>query len=160
MNILSRLAGALAPASKPIVSSSPPQDKRSSFATIPEENDDDDSPIVRPRLSLPIDDDDESDLVPPLSSGLEEDNLTIRSPELPRRALSEQPSRLSGRSFGGARDSDVFDPNEFTGDIGRQSDFFPGSLLEDIQARANAGADRTFDRYDTMCFFLYFYVSR
>lgn len=160
MNILSRLAGALAPASKPIVSSSPPQDKRSSFAPIPEE-DDDDSPIVRPRLSLPIDDDDdESDLVPPLSSGLEEENLTIQSPELPLRAVSEQPGRLSGRSFGGARDSDVFDPNDFTGDIGRQSDFFPGSLLEDLQARANAGADRTFDRYDTMYLFSSFDMSR
>jgi hypothetical protein len=147
MGILGRLAGVLAPSTKPIASSSPPQDKRSSFAPILEE-DDDDADLPRPRLSLPIDQDDESDLVPPRSSGLESENNTLPIIEDPRRAYSEQPGSLSGPGFGGGLDSDVFDPNEVTGDMGRVSDFFPGSLLDDIRAQANAGANQTITRYE------------
>lgn len=146
MGILRNLGRALAPSSKPIVSSSP-RDKPSSVAPIPEEDEDDDElPIDRPRLSLPLDQDDDSDLQPPRSSGLEEENYTLQSIELPRRAISELPgSRLSRGSFGSVRVSDFFDNNnDPTEGIGRQSDFFPG-LLEDLQAQAAAG-DLTFDR--------------
>ncbi|TWU74631.1 hypothetical protein ED733_002506 [Metarhizium rileyi] len=146
MGILGRLAGVLAPGSKPIVSSSPPRDKRSSFAPIQEEADDD-ADLPRPRLSLPIDQDDESDLIPPRSSGLESET-TLPVIEKPRRAYSEQPSRLSGPDFGGEFDSDAFDPNEATTDMGRVSDFFPGSLLDNIRAQANADADPTITRID------------
>lgn len=157
MGILGHLASVLAPGSKPILSSSPPQGKRSSFAPIPEVDDDvDDADLPRPpRFSLPIDQDDESDLIPPRSSGLESGTNTlpfVDRPEGPRRAYSEQPS-ISRPSFSGGLDSDVFDPNEVTADIGRPSDFFPESLLANIQAQANAGADRTFTRYGATRFF-------
>lgn len=145
MGLLGRLAGVLASGSKPIVSSSPPQDKRSSFAPIQEE-DDDDADLPRPRLSLPIDQDDDSDLIPPRSSGLESEH-TLPVVEKPRRAYSEQPSRLSGPDFGGGFDSDAFDPNEVTGDMGRVSDFFPGSLLDNIRAQAIASGNQTITRY-------------
>ncbi|KAH0596923.1 hypothetical protein MHUMG1_05231 [Metarhizium humberi] len=146
MGLLGRLAGVLASGSKPIVSSSPPQDKRSSFAPIQEE-DDDDADLPRPRLSLPIDQDDDSDLIPPRSSGLESEH-TLPIVEKPRRAYSEQPSRLSGPDFGGGFDSDAFDPNEVTGDMGRVSDFFPGSLLDNIRAQAIASGTQTITRID------------
>lgn len=96
---------------------------------------DDDLPLQKPRLSLPIDqdDDDEEELRPPRLSGVEKEDYTIQSIELPRR---EQPtSRLSRGSFGSVRVSDYFNDNEPTEDGGRQSDFFPG-LLEDLQNRA------------------------
>ncbi|POR37591.1 Uncharacterized protein TPAR_02237 [Tolypocladium paradoxum] len=146
MGILRNLGKALAPSSKPIVSSSSPRDKPSSIAPIPEEDEDDDElPIDRPRLSLALDQDDDSDLQPPRSSGLEEENYTAQSIELPRRAISELPgSRLSRGSFGSVRVSDFFDNNDPTEGIGRQSDFFPG-LLEDLQAQAAAG-DLSYDR--------------
>src|SRR5690349_1973444 len=94
-------------------------------------------PNNRLRLSLPLDeDDDDSDLQPPWSSGSEDENYTMQSIELPRRAISEQPSRFSHGSFGSVRMSDCFDENVQSDEIGQQSDFFPG-LLEDLQARAN-----------------------
>lgn len=144
MGILRNLGKALAPNSKPILSSSPPD--KSSIAPIQEEDDeiyddyddDDDLPIDRPRLSLPIDvDDDDSDLRPPRLSGFDEENFTVQSVELPRRAVSEQPPRLSRASFESMRLSDYFNNNDLTDEIGQQSDFFPG-LLEDLQARAGA----------------------
>jgi hypothetical protein len=65
-----------------------------------------------PRLSLPLGQDDEEDdslLLPPRSAGLEDQNFTVQSIELPRRALSEQPPRrLSRGSFGSIRLSDQF----------------------------------------------------
>jgi hypothetical protein len=147
MGILRDLGRALAPASTAIRSSSSPRSRPSSFAPIREEDDDEDElTIERPRLSLPIDEEDEEDdLQPPRSSGLEEENYTVQSVELPRRAATEQPlSRLSRGSFGSVRESDVFN-NDPTGELGRQSDFFPG-LLEDLQARADAGADFAYQR--------------
>lgn len=146
MAILRNLGRALALNSKLIVSSSP-RDKSSSIAPISEQDNDDDDelPIDRPCLSLPLDEDD-SDLQPPRTSGLEEENYTVQSIELPRRTVNEQPGpRLSRGSFGNVRVSDVFgNINDPTEDMGRQSDFFPG-LLEDLQARA-AAADLTYDR--------------
>lgn len=140
MGNLRNLSKALAPTTKPIVSSSSPRGRPSSVASILEE-DEDDLPIDRPRLSLPIGEDDDSELLPPRSSvPLDDENNTIASAEIPRRALSEQPgSRLSRGSFGSVRDSDVFDTTEATDGLGRPSDFFPG-LLEELQAGADAGA--------------------
>lgn len=78
-----------------------------------------DPDLPRPRLSMPIEDDDDDDdnfhLDPPqLSEPLEDDNLTQRSVEAPRRAISEQPGRRFAReSFGVLRMSDRFaDLNE------------------------------------------------
>lgn len=155
MGLLQDLGRVLATNTRPIASSSP-RDKPSSIAPVPEEDegegydDDDDDLPIQPRLSLPLNDDEEdSELVPPRSAGLEDDTGTIPNIELPMRAVSEQPGRYSGISFGSRRDSDVFDRNDDTSEnMGRQSDFFPG-LLEDLQARANAAADPTLNRYDT-----------
>ncbi|EQL03551.1 Histone-fold domain containing protein [Ophiocordyceps sinensis CO18] len=150
--ILRNLSRALAPHTQPVATSSSPQ--LSSIAPIAQEDDEDDDelPIDRPRFSLPWDQDDQDSsdlLLPPRLSGLDEENYTVQSIELPRRALSEQPGlRLSRGSFGNARISDFFDQNndDPTLDPGRHSDFFPG-LLEDLQARAAAG-DFTLDRID------------
>ncbi|KAG5928222.1 hypothetical protein E4U42_001106 [Claviceps africana] len=161
MGLLQDLGRVLATHTRPIVSSSP-RDRPSSIAPVPEEDegahddddddedDDADLPIHAPRLSLPLDDDDQdSDLIPPQSVGLEDDTETVPNIELPMRAVSEQPGRYSGISFGSRRDSDNMydDDDDNTADIGRQSDFFPG-LLEDLQARANATADPTLNRID------------
>lgn len=147
MGILRNLGRALAPKSQPIVSSSPrdaaPSTARAARGDEADDDDDDELPIDQPRLSLPIDQDDDSDLQPPRSSGLEDENYTVQSIELPRRALSEQlASRLSRGSFGSARPSDIFD-NDATVDLGRPSEFFPG-LLESLPDRTLAG-DLTYD---------------
>ncbi|KAF4583098.1 hypothetical protein GQ602_006242 [Ophiocordyceps camponoti-floridani] len=145
-DILRSLSRTLAPGSQPVPASSPLED---SSALVPdqtrlEDDDEEELPIDKPRLSLPLDDDDndDSDLPMPRSSGLEDENYTAQSIELPRRALSEQP-RLSM-----ARVSDFFDQNSNypIDETGRQSDFFTG-LLEDLQARPSAG-DLTLDRID------------
>ncbi|KAF7542554.1 hypothetical protein G7046_g10149 [Stylonectria norvegica] len=157
MGILRNLGKVLAPSSKAIASSSSSPRDKSTIEPIMEEDgdmydydDDDDLPIDRPRLSLPIEDDDDeddSDLRPPRLSGVEEENYTVQSVELPRRAISEQlGSRLSRGSFGSVRVSDYFNNNDMTDDIGQQSDFFPG-LLEDLQARAEAD-DPSIERFD------------
>lgn len=145
MGLLRNLGRALAPSSRPVVSSSSPGDK-SSIAPIQEEDEEDELSFSRPEFTLPIDEDEDDDdeLVPPRLSGLEEENYTVRSVELPRRAISEQPGRLSRGSFGTVRESDFFN-NDPTEDLGRQSDFFPG-LLEDLQARAGDAADFTYER--------------
>lgn len=152
MGILRNLGRALAPKSKPVVTSSSPGDQPPAAASAhqldDEDNDDDELSIDAPRLSLPLDhDDQDSDPLPPRSSGLEDENYTAQSIELPRRALSEQPTlRLSRGSFANARISDVLDQgaNDATLDAARHSDFFPG-LLEQLQARTAAG-DVTLDR--------------
>jgi hypothetical protein len=99
---------------------------------VPEgDDDDDDFPIERPRFSLPLqedDDDDDSDLKAPRLSGLEDDNYTATSIELPRRAWSEGPSRLGRDSLGSVRFSDYAGPED---DIGIDSGFFPPPGFED-----------------------------
>jgi len=69
-----------------------------------EEDFDDDEVLPRPRLSLPLgedEDEDDSLLEPPRSSGLEDENITVRSVEMARRAaLDRGPGRLSRGSFG------------------------------------------------------------
>ncbi|PHH85956.1 hypothetical protein CDD83_10946 [Cordyceps sp. RAO-2017] len=153
MAILRNLSRALAPASRPVApSSSSPADGPSRVPGGDDDDDDDELPIDKPRLSLPLDhddDDDDDDLQPPRSAGLEEENFTVQSIELPRRALSEQPGLgLLRGSFGNERVSDFFEQysNYPADDTARHSEFFPG-LLEDIQARA-AAADFTLDRID------------
>ncbi|KJZ75706.1 hypothetical protein HIM_04863 [Hirsutella minnesotensis 3608] len=150
MDILRNLSRALAPKSKPVVSSSPSEEQPSMGSILEQDEDDDELPIDRPRLSLPLNEDDsDDDLQPPRSSILEDENFTVQSVELPRRAVSEQPKLgLARGSLGDGRLSDFFDQthNDLTLDPGRQSDFFPG-LLEDLQART-AADDFTFDRIE------------
>lgn len=109
-DILRQLSKVLAPVSKPIESTPtvelPTPKPRNRLNDM-----DDDAPLPRPRLSMPLgDDEDDSLLLPPQSDALnEEDNLTVRSVEMPRRARSEQPGRLSRGSFGSIRNSTGFD---------------------------------------------------
>jgi len=88
------------------------------MSTADDENDElDDAPdIPQPRLSLDVlredEEGDDSFYYPPprLSVPLEDENITQKSVELPRRAVSEQPlSRLSRASFGSIRLSEYFD---------------------------------------------------
>jgi hypothetical protein len=137
LRALSRL---LAPKTQPVVPTPPGHNASTGKFTIPGNDDFDDEPdLERPRLSLPIGDDDEDDdslLLPPRSAGLEDENITVRSIELPRRAISEQPpGRLSRGSFGSIRMSDQFaDLNEIGLDgIGGvfDSSFAMGGQLSD-----------------------------
>jgi len=104
------LSRTLAPKSLPVVPT--PDVIKVSKLAVPVEEEEDGPDPERPRLSLPFgdeDDEDDSLLLPPRSAGLEDENFTIQSVELPRRALSEQPpGRLSRGSFGSIRMSDVF----------------------------------------------------
>jgi hypothetical protein len=112
LGILRALSRQLAPKSLPIVPT--PQGPNASTRLNVQRGDDlDDEPdMERPRLSLPMgedEDEDDSFLVPPRSAGLEDENFTVQSVELPRRAASElPPRRLSRGSFGSVRMSDVF----------------------------------------------------
>jgi histone H3/H4 len=104
------------------------------------DNDDDDDgpPLQRPRLSLPIEDDDdydEDEIHPHRSQVLDDDNFTMQSIEMPRRALNEQASRPSfalGRMsdyYGNLDDEDpTYDPA-----------FFPPMDAIDEDAAENAG---------------------
>lgn len=115
LRALSRL---LAPKTKPTVPTPQPgadaEDGEGSregigkVVTLPtrrwEDDFDDDEALPRPRLSLPLgedEDEDDSVLEPPRSSGLEDENITVRSVEMARRAaLDRGPGRLSRGSFG------------------------------------------------------------
>lgn len=105
-------------------------------------NDMEDDPLPpRPRLSMPLgDDEDDSLLLPPHSDGLlmDDDNLTTRSVEMPRRAMSEIPGgKLSRGSFGSVRMSDAFEQTmpEFTiGEDGFDPSFVVGGLDDDGDA--------------------------
>ncbi|OAA75151.1 Histone-fold domain containing protein [Akanthomyces lecanii RCEF 1005] len=180
MNILNQLAKRLAPSTQHVpVSSSPAErEPRSGLRPIGEreeldddddymdeepdvegdyddDDDDDDELPAPPRLSLALQDtdDDTTELRPPRLSVIPDDNITnytVGSVELPR----DQPgSRYSRGSLGSVRVSDYFDPNEPTVEMtGRQSDFFPGSLLDDLRGRAedNAAAFQRLDNDATM----------
>ncbi|EDN98320.1 hypothetical protein SS1G_13178 [Sclerotinia sclerotiorum 1980 UF-70] len=102
-----------------------------------DENDDDDN------------EDDESLLLPSLAA-LEDENLTTRSIELPRRAVNEKPTRLFSRnSFGSTRGSYSFG-NLNEAELGRdamESSFLGGNDYEndDFPEMANSpffGSDR------------------
>jgi hypothetical protein len=125
-DFLRGLSRVLAPTTERVVSSSSPDQQSSerSKQAPHGEDDEDELPIDKPRLSLPIDEDeDDSDLQPPRSAGVEDENFTVQSVELPRRALSEQPPRLSAA---GLRMSDFFGRSAALGDEGDiDSAFFP-----------------------------------
>lgn len=95
-------------------------------------DDDDEELPKRPRLSLPIgeEDDDSDDLQPHRSVVFDDDdNFTMQSIEMPRRALSEQPG---GRfSMGSTRMSDYFNTNDMlhSEDVGVDSGFFPPTAV-------------------------------
>lgn len=177
-DVLRALSKTLAPKSKPVTtstSSSSPDDgagagsargrrgsrartgkrARAAAVVIPEDPDDDSDefPIDRPRFSLPIDEDADSDgdlPRPPRSSGLEDldDNFTMQSIELPRRATLGQ-QRLSMRMsdygpMGGDPHSDD--------DVGIDSAFFPRADWADDfddEGTGDVGADdATLERLD------------
>lgn len=92
-------------------------------------DDDDDADLPkRPRLSLPIDEDDEDDsddLMPHRSVVIDDENFTMQSIEMPRRAYSEQPN---GRmSMNSTRMSDFFNTNDMlhSEEVGFESGIFP-----------------------------------
>ncbi|GAP82399.1 putative histone-fold domain-containing protein [Rosellinia necatrix] len=138
-DILRNLSRVLAPTSKVLSSSSSPEsqthDGDSSLAPVAEDDefdddDDDDFPIERPRFSLPLDpeDDDDEDLKPPRLSGVEEENYTMQSIELPRRAITDNTIRSS---LGSMRYSDYMGPDVRSDDVGIDSGFFPPPALDD-----------------------------
>lgn len=149
-DILRNLSRVLAPTTRPATSSSssPGPKMASDIGTILEDDEDDDFPIDRPRLSLPIDVDDDSDLQPHHSAFMEDENFTMQSVELPRRALSEQPPRLSRSSFGSVRLSDYMGGNDLGSDddVGIDSAFFPAGPFDDIPEEEAVG-DMTYERY-------------
>lgn len=109
LRALSRL---LAPKTKPTVPTPPAPVAGTGKVTIAGSEDfDDEEELPRPRLSLPLglDDEDDSLLEPPRSSGLEDENITVQSVELARRAALERgPGRLSRGSFGSIGMNDQF----------------------------------------------------
>ncbi|KAI1272690.1 centromere kinetochore component CENP-T-domain-containing protein [Xylaria sp. FL0933] len=136
-DLLRNLSRVLAPTSKVVSSSSSPESPgREGNSTLPsfaeEEDidDDDDFPIERPRFSLPLgpEEEDDDDLKPPRLSGLEEDNYTMQSIELPRRAVTDNTIRSS---LGSMRYSDYMGPDIQSDDVGIDSGFFPPPALED-----------------------------
>ncbi|KAI0838195.1 hypothetical protein F5Y06DRAFT_52134 [Hypoxylon sp. FL0890] len=158
-DLLRNLSRVLAPTSTAVSSSSsspgPNANNDSTLQTLMEEDDDDDFPIERPRFSLPLDrdDDDDSELKPPRSSILEDENYTVQSIELPRRAWSEAPlGRLDRGSFGSVRMSDFAGPEigEDDGqdnDLGIDSGFFPPPALDDT-GEVNMDENAIFERVD------------
>ncbi|PVH70168.1 hypothetical protein DL98DRAFT_661315 [Cadophora sp. DSE1049] len=113
-DILRQLSRVLAPKTQPTAPT--PQGQNVATSRRPGADEDeleDGRALDRPRFSLPMgdydeDDEDDSLLLPPRSAGLEDENFTVQSVELPRRAISEQlPGRLSRGSFGSVRMSDV-----------------------------------------------------
>jgi hypothetical protein len=135
---LRALSRILASKSQPIAPTPTGSDPATNKRALKDVDDLDDEPdLQRPRLSLPIgeeDEDDDSLLLPPRSAGLEDENFTVQSVELGRRARSEQPlSRLSRGSFGSIGMSDNFgDFSAFRmdGDVD-DSSFMGRSLVQD-----------------------------
>lgn len=156
-DLLRNLSRVLAPTSTALSSSSsspgPNSNNDSTLQTLIEGDDDDDFPIERPRFSLPLDrdDDDDSELKPPRSSILDDENYTVQSIELPRRAWSELPlSRLDRGSFGSVRMSDYIGPEiaDDDNDVGIDSGFFPPPALDDDTGGMAMDEDAIFERYD------------
>lgn len=137
-DVLRMLSRTLAPRTQPVVPT-PPQapgttPRRVAFIA-PEDLDDEPMP-KRPRMSLPLDedddDDDESPMVP-RSAGLEDEDFTIQSVEMPRRALSENAAgRFPRQSFGSIRLSEGFgDLNNLGPDGAIDSSFNDGGSFQD-----------------------------
>ncbi|KAI2472313.1 hypothetical protein F4781DRAFT_10834 [Annulohypoxylon bovei var. microspora] len=155
-DLLRNLSRVLAPTSTAVSSSSsspgPNANNESSLQTLMEEDDDDEFPIERPRFSLPLDqDEDDSELKPPRSSILEDDNYTVQSIELPRRAWTEAPLGRDRGSFGSVRMSDFLGPDinddANDNDLGIDSGFFPPPALDDTGEVA-MDEDAIFERVD------------
>ncbi|KAI0192826.1 hypothetical protein F4808DRAFT_442627 [Astrocystis sublimbata] len=135
-DLLRNLSRVLAPKTQVVSASSSPESQSGADATLPStgedegDDDDDDFPIERPRFSLPMgpEDDDDDDLKPPRLSGFEEDNYTMQSIELPRRANMDNTLRSS---LGSMRYSDYMGPEVRSDDIGIDSGFFPPPALDD-----------------------------
>ncbi|CZR58404.1 uncharacterized protein PAC_08296 [Phialocephala subalpina] len=134
-DILRALSRHLAPKTLPTVPTPegrPASAAKSRFRVTDDDDLDDEPELKRPRFSLPLEDDEDEDdslLLPPRSAGLEDENFTVQSVELGRRAISEQPyGRLSRGSFGSIRMSDVFaDLN----DMARGGDMYDSSVVGD-----------------------------
>ncbi|KAM0150516.1 hypothetical protein ACHAQE_008425 [Botrytis cinerea] len=157
-DVLRLLSRTLAPQTRPTIPSPQRAPNNSRRQTLLLDDDFDDGPnLVPPRLSIPLDDDndeddnedDESLLLPSLAA-LEDENLTTRSIELSRRAVTERPSRMFSRSsFGSVRGSDHFgnlDEAEFGRDE-METSFFNANDFEndDFREMANSpffGSDR------------------
>jgi len=141
-DVLRLLSRTLAPQTQLVVPTPPGANKTPRKVTLlPLPEDLDEGPdLEKPRLSLPLDEDEEEEeddsliLSAPRSAGLEDENFTVQSIELPRRAVSEQPGgRFSRPSFGSIRISDGFpDLNEmgFGGDA-VDSSFVTGGAFQD-----------------------------
>ena len=130
---LRALSRILAPKTMPVVPTPQGAAPTGRFVLPTNDDLDDDAALERPRFSLALgdDEDDDSLLLPPQSASLEDENFTVRSVELPRRATSEQPGRLSRGSFGSVRMSDQFaDLNDVGGVF--ESSFAMGGLFDDI----------------------------
>ena len=104
------LSRALAPKTQPVVPTPQAEVPISRRNNLPPDDDLDEDELAPPRLSMALDnDEDDSLLLPPQSAGLEDDNFTVQSVEMGRRAISEQPGgRFSRGSFGSIRMSDQF----------------------------------------------------
>ncbi|KAI1176436.1 centromere kinetochore component CENP-T-domain-containing protein [Nemania sp. FL0916] len=136
-DLLRNLSRVLAPSSQVVSTSSSPESAANADndATLPPlaeadefDDDEDDFPIERPRFSLPLgpeEEDDDDDLKPPRLSGFEEDNYTMQSIELPRRAILDNNIRSS---LGSMRYSDYMGPDVRSDDDGIDPAFFPPPL--------------------------------
>jgi histone H3/H4 len=139
---LRALSRILAPVSKAIEATPENEVPPARKVLVAREDDLDGRIEPRPRLSMALDEDeDDSLLLPPMRSAdfVEDDNLTQRSVELPRRAAFGQPeSRLSRGSFGSIRTSDrMGDINELGSDAlvgdGNDSTFIQPSVFDDFE---------------------------
>jgi len=140
---LRALSRIMAPTSK-AVETTPQNEALSAGKVLVAGEDDLDGRIEpRPRLSMPLDEDeDDSLLLPPMRSAdfVEDDNLTQRSVELPRRAVVGQlDGRLSRGSLGSVRTSDqIGNINELVFDAlpadGSDSTFIRQGDFDDIEA--------------------------
>lgn len=92
------------------------------------------------------DDDDDSDLKAPRLSGLEDENYTATSIELPRRAWSEGPGRLGRESLGSVRFSDYAGPDPRSDDFGIDSGLFPSPAMEDDSGNVMLGGGDALER--------------
>jgi histone H3/H4 len=163
-DILRNLSRVLAPASTTVrtsSSSSPPEPNpdEHNLRLVPGTragnvtDDDDDFLPERPRFSLPLveeDDDDDSELRAPRLSGLEDENYTVQSVELPRRAVSELArDRFDRTSLASLRFSDY--AGRHFGDeeaAAIDSGFFPPPDLDDDTTRMVLEEGDTLERLD------------
>ncbi|RQM06658.1 hypothetical protein DH86_00001295 [Scytalidium sp. 3C] len=137
-DVLRALSRVLAPESQPVEPSPRIADVTRNLTFVGPEDFEDASDLEQPRLSIPIgNDDDDSLVLPPTPTGLEDDNFTAQSIELPRRVSSErQPARLSRSSFGSLRSDGVQDVSETVlADLAIdpfESSFLPNDFEEDV----------------------------